>query len=371
MSGLYIHIPFCKQACHYCDFHFSTSMRQKSSVVDALTEEMILQKEYLPGKTLTSIYFGGGTPSLLTIDELNQLFERIDQLFERSQGIEITLEANPDDLTEEKLKELAQTPINRLSIGVQSFFDVDLQFMNRAHNASEAINCIKLAQKVGFNNLTVDLIYGTPTLSNEMWLENIMTLVNLGIPHISSYCLTVEPKTALAHFVKTGKVEAVDDTKAAHQFDMLINTLIQKGFEHYEISNFAKPGMHARHNSNYWLGVPYLGIGPSAHSFDGKNRQWNISNNVMYIKAIELGNLPFEKESLTKEERYNEYVMTGLRTHWGVNLGKLTEEQKKYFEEAARPFVENKLMFQKEDAYLLTQAGKHQADRIAMELFLD
>ena len=287
-------------------------------------EELVLRKDYIGSESLDTIYFGGGTPSLLTQTDLGLIFEKINQLFTVDEKAEITLEANPDDLSKQKLIELKNTPINRLSIGVQSFFEEDLQFMNRAHNANEAKTCIQNAQTIGFNNLTIDLIYGSPTMTNARWVQNIQTVLDFDIPHISCYCLTVEPNTALAHFVKKGKAEPVDEEKAAQQFEVLMATLKKAGYEHYEISNFAKPDWHARHNSNYWLGATYLGVGPAAHSFNSTSRQWNVAHNTQYIQAITNKQPAFEKEILSKEQQYNEYILTALRTKWGCNLAKIT-----------------------------------------------
>ncbi len=374
MAGLYLHIPFCKQACHYCNFHFSTSLKQKDGMVEAILQELELQKDYLQGATLDSIYFGGGTPSLLTQQDLLSIFEKINQLHLIAANAEITLEANPDDLSIQKLNELKNTPINRLSIGIQSFFEKDLTFMNRAHNATEAKNCIQNAQDIGFTNLTIDLIYGTPTTSNEAWQQNIQTALDFDIPHISCYCMTVEPNTALDHFVKKGKAEPVDEEKAAHQFEVLMTTLKSAGYEHYEISNFAKPDWHARHNSNYWLGANYLGIGPSAHSFNGKSRQWNIANNAKYIKVLSTQEIAFEVETLSKEQQYNEYILTALRTKWGCDLAKIATwgaSFKHHFEKISKSYIRNQLIQQKNNIFTLTDKGKLLADRIAMELFVD
>jgi oxygen-independent coproporphyrinogen-3 oxidase len=370
MSGIYIHIPFCKQACHYCDFHFSTSMKLKGELINALLTELELRSDYLEEKKLSSIYFGGGTPSLLTQEELGAVFDKIQQLFSIKENAEITLEANPDDLTEEKLKMLQDTPVNRLSIGIQSFSDEDLQFMNRAHNSGEAHRCIERAQQYGFDNLTVDLIYGSPTTSDEQWIANIDRLFEYGIPHLSCYCLTVEARTALAHFVKTGKVSDVDDEQASRQFDILMEKMEAQGYEHYEISNFARPGRHAIHNSNYWRGEAYLGIGPSAHSYNRTSRQWNLPNNSKYIKGLKEGKVPFEKEELTPEQIYNEYVMTGLRTKWGVELDRIAPAFQQHFLQEASPYLADGKMEKKDNAFVLTRTGKHLADRIAMELFL-
>ncbi|MDG1434443.1 MAG: radical SAM family heme chaperone HemW [Saprospiraceae bacterium] len=381
MSGIYIHIPFCKQACHYCNFHFSTSMKYKSEIINAILKEIELQKNYLANKNIKTIYFGGGTPSLLNERELNLFFEKINQLFHIEKDAEITLEANPDDLTLEKLRQLKSTPINRLSIGVQSFAEIDLKSMNRAHNVKEAESCIQNAQSLGFNNLTVDLIYGSPSTSNEQWRRNVQKLFDFEIPHLSCYCLTIEPGTALDHFVKRGKAQPVDDEKSAHQFEVLMQMMESNNYHHYEISNFAKPGNYARHNSNYWSGVSYLGVGPSAHSFNGKSRQWNIANNALYLKAIDFdkNNINekgsrFEVEILSLKQQYNEYIMTALRTMWGCNLGKIRtwgDDFEKYFLKSSEVFLKNGTLKQDRGSFVLTKKGKLLADNIAMELFFE
>ena len=340
-------------------------------MVDAILKEIDLQKNYLADKTIETIYFGGGTPSLLDERDLNLFFEKIHQVYSVSQNAEITLEANPDDLTLEKLQMLQTTPINRLSIGVQSFAEVDLQFMNRAHNSMEAQSCIQNAQSIGFDNLTVDLIYGSPTTSNEQWEANVQQLFDFKIPHLSCYCLTVEPGTALDHFVKKGKAQPVDEEKSAHQFETLMQMMESNGYDHYEISNFAKPDRYARHNSNYWFGKSYLGVGPSAHSFDGKSRQWNIANNAKYLKALGEDNLTFEKEILTIEQQYNEYVMTSLRTMWGCDLEKIKSwDYEEYFLEKVKGFIQDGKMHKEDDSFILTKKGKLIADNISMELFM-
>ena len=288
MAGIYIHIPFCRQACHYCNFHFSTSLKYKDEVIAAILCELEMRKDYLQGAEITSIYLGGGTPSLLGQADIEQIFNQISRLFSLANPIEITLEANPDDLSPQKVKMLRTTPINRFSIGIQSFFEEDLQFMNRAHNAEEAVKCIQEVQRAGFENITIDLIYGAPTTTDQHWVQNLQIALDLRVPHISSYCLTVEEKTALAHFVATGKVSELDENQAERQFTMLVRTLESAGFDHYEISNFALPGRYAQHNTGYWMGMPYLGVGPSAHSFDGLSRQWNVANNAAYLKAVDL-----------------------------------------------------------------------------------
>ena len=361
MAGIYLHIPFCKQACHYCNFHFSTSLKQKDALVHALLKEIELQKEYLAGQQISSIYLGGGTPSLLSVQELEALFEKIYQLHSVNLEAEVTLEANPDDIDAEALSAWRQLPINRLSIGIQSFADADLQFMNRAHTAREAMACLDLARSGGFENLTVDLIYGTPTLSDAQWHSNMKQVFERDIPHISCYCLTVEPKTALAHFVRTGQARAVDEEQAARQFELLMAGSQSAGYEQYEISNFAKPGFHARHNSSYWRGEHYLGLGPSAHSFNGQSRQWNVANNSKYIAALRNNQLNYELEHLTPEQRYNEYVMTGLRTIWGCQLNKINAISPAFgthFQAQSQEFLQKGWMTQLGQAFKLTDAGQ-------------
>jgi oxygen-independent coproporphyrinogen-3 oxidase len=374
MPGIYLHVPFCKQACHYCNFHFSTSLQQKDAMVDAILLDLEHQKNYLNGAELTSIYFGGGTPSLLSQQDLERIFSQIYTLHKVATGAEITLETNPDDLSLEKLQELKNTPVNRLSIGIQSFAEVDLQFMNRAHNASEARTSIENALKVGFDNLTVDLIYGSPTTSDEQWAENLATIFNYPIAHLSAYCLTVEAKTALDHFVRQGKAPAVDEEQAARQFQYLLDRTREQGFEHYEISNFAKPGWYARHNSSYWLGDHYLGVGPAAHSFNGKSRQWNIANNSKYIQIFQENKDRdglFELEILTPDQRYNEYVMTSLRTIWGTDLAKIPDGYQTHFLSKIKPYLLQDQVQQTGHIFQLTDTGKLLADRIAMELFAE
>lgn len=373
LPGLYLHIPFCKQACHYCNFHFSTSLRSKGEMVAAILRELEIRSDYLGGAELRSVYFGGGTPSLLEMKELEQIFEKINDLHQVVPGAEITLEANPDDLTKEKLRDLKNhTPVNRLSIGIQSFSDEDLRWMNRAHSAAHAFSCLDDALAAGFDNLTIDLIYGAPTTSDAQWAENLHIAFDYGIPHLSCYCLTVEEGTALGTFVRRGQQPPMDEERAARQFEYLMQTAAGRGYEHYEISNFALPGRYARHNSSYWSGEPYLGIGPSAHSFDGMSRQWNIANNALYIKALSEDKIPFERENLTPPQLYNEYVMTSLRTMWGTDLQKirsLNEAFAGHFLQAAQPFLENGTIEKTDEKYRLTKVGKLLADGIASELF--
>lgn len=375
MPGLYLHIPFCKKACHYCNFHFSTNLTQKGAMVEAICAELDLQKEYLGGGKLTSIYFGGGTPSLLTINELDQIFSKIEKNFGWLPGAEITLEANPDDLSLEKLAELNKhSPVNRLSIGVQSFFEEDLRWMNRAHNAGEARTAIENALKTGFENLTIDLIYGSPTTPDDRWEANLDIALGYPINHLSCYGLTVEEGTALHHFVKKKQSPPPDDAQAVRQFERLMARSAAAGFEHYEISNYAKPGFRAQHNSSYWLGEPYLGVGPAAHSFNKKSRQWNVSNNAIYLKNLAENKLPFESEILTKTMVYNEYVLTRLRTVWGCKLDEINLIDPLYAQHFLlniHQWLMNETVVFTGEKYLLTNSGKLMADKIAMELFYD
>ncbi len=374
MPGLYLHIPFCKQACHYCDFHFSTVLKNKEAMVEALVRELEMQKDYLDGAQLTSLYFGGGTPSLLDTHEMVLLFETIQRLHNVAPDAEITLEANPDDLSEAKLADLRNyTPVNRLSIGIQSFADEDLRWMNRAHHANDAHACLRRSLAAGFNDLSIDLIYGAPTTSHEQWQENLRLAFNYGVPHLSCYSLTVEKGTALHHFVKTGKSAPVEEEKAARQFEYLIEKSAAAGYEHYEISNFALPGRYAKHNSSYWFGDAYLGIGPSAHAFNGAVRQWNVANNAMYISSLQDGKIPFESEVLTPEQRYNEYVMTALRTQWGIDRGRVGAFGAAFVDHLdmeAQEFLDVGALVLENGFYKLSKAGKLLADHVASSLFL-
>ena len=371
MAGIYIHIPFCKQACHYCDFHFSTSMKKKDDMVLAIAKEIRLRKSEI-AEVVETIYFGGGTPSVLTNAEIEFLIQEVYQNFEVIEKPEITLEANPDDLSEERIIALSQTPINRLSIGVQSFFEEDLKLMNRAHNSVEAKRSLAVATQY-FDNISVDLIYGIPGLTNEMWLENIETALSFGVPHISSYALTVEPKTALHKLIQTGKINAPKDDVAQEHFEILVKTLTERGFIHYELSNFGKPDYFSQNNSSYWLGKKYLGIGPSAHSFDGKSRSWNVSNNMLYLKSILDNKVPLEVEILTAQDRYNEYVMTGLRTIWGVSLERIEKEfgveYLTYLLQQGKKYIADGLLSITENVMRTTAKGKFLADGIASDLF--
>ncbi|MGA8854887.1 MAG: radical SAM family heme chaperone HemW, partial [Christiangramia sp.] len=333
--------------------------------------ELELRKEEI-GQKIQTIYFGGGTPSLLNSEELDLIFETIFENYEVSENAEITLEANPDDLTEEVIKMLDASPVNRLSIGVQSFFEADLKLMNRAHNSEEALKSLQLAKQF-FDNLSIDLIYGIPGQSNNQWIENLDIAIKLDIPHISSYALTVEPKTALEKFIEKGKVKPVEDETYREQFDILVNTLTCTGFEHYEFSNYGKPGYHSQNNMAYWMGKPYLGIGPSAHSYDGTFRKWNISNNSLYINSIEAGKLPQQTEQLSTTDSYNEYVMTRLRTKFGVSAhdiqAKFGEKYSIHFLKETDKFLKDELMQNVENTFHITSKGKFLSDGIAADLF--
>ncbi len=338
-----------------------------------LCRELSLRKEEIPGKTVHTIYFGGGTPSLLSSEELKQIFETIHANFTVAEDAEITLEANPDDLSREKLELLSNSPINRLSIGVQSFFEEDLKLMNRAHNATEALESIQMAKDY-FNNISIDLIYGIPDMGEERWKKNIEIALDLGLPHFSCYALTVEPNTALKKFIDKGLIIPVDDEAAKAHFEILTETLKRAGFIHYEFSNYGKPGYFSQNNTAYWMGKPYLGIGPSAHSYDGESRKWNVSNNSLYINSLEKGKIPFQEEVLSLTDKYNEYVMTRLRTMWGISLEEVEERFglrfKNYLLDQAKEHLREGLLDKKEDKIGVTEKGKFLSDGIAADLFL-
>ena len=372
MAGIYIHIPFCKQACHYCDFHFSTSMKRKEEVVSALIREIELRKEEFLNEKVETIYFGGGTPSVLTNTEIESLIDAVYQNYQVIEHPEITLEANPDDLSEDRIIELSKTAVNRLSIGVQSFYEADLEMMNRAHNAQEAKKSLEIAVQY-FDNISVDLIYGIPGLTNEMWRKNIQTALNLGIPHISSYALTVEPKTALHKLIQTGEIAPPKEEVAQEHFEILVKTLTENGFIHYELSNFGKPNYFSKNNSSYWLGKKYIGIGPSAHSYNGTSRSWNVANNILYLKSITEDKLPLEIEVLSRQDVYNEYIMTGLRTVWGVSLSKIKtdfgDQYLNYLLKNAERFIADDLLSIENEILKTTNKGKFLTDGIASDLF--
>lgn len=387
MPGIYIHIPFCKQACFYCNFHFSTSHGSRKEMADCLVKEIKLRRNKLkesdqndlavlssPDEKIETIYFGGGTPSLLSADEIFSIINAIKNNYNVDLDAEITLEANPDDINSEKLKSWKQSGINRLSIGIQSFIERDLVWMNRAHNAVQGFESIQLARDAGFDNFSIDLIFGTPGLTDEEWKKNIQTAIDLQVPHISSYALTVEPKTALQKMIELKKKENVDNEVQARQFLILMEILSSAGYEHYEISNFAKPGYRSRHNSSYWKGEKYIGIGPSAHSFNGRERSWNKANNMIYIKSLKENMIPFEKEILTPSEKLNEYIMTSLRTIEGMDLNLIEEKfsdlERKRIEQLLNTQIKKDHFIQENNKIILTDEGKLFADRIAVELFV-
>lgn len=373
VAGIYIHIPFCKQKCSYCDFHFSTTFSTyRGRMLAALKQEIRERQTYLKHQPLETIYFGGGTPSLLTREEILSILSTIDDCFEVSDTAEITLESNPDDCTESNLTAWQELGVNRLSIGIQSFKQSDLEWMNRAHTVEEARDCVLLAQKTGFDNITVDLMYGLPNLTPEEWKSHIETVIEWGVPHISSYCLTVEERTVLDKKVRDGVLKVPDDEGQSEQFEMLVDTLEDNGILQYEISNFSRPGFESRHNTNYWKGVWYLGIGPSAHSFNGASRSWNVANNQEYMRLIEQGEAAFTEELLTPQDQFNELLLTGLRMTSGVSLKKLEaiSNPPDHFFERLQDFEKAGWALVSGDQLVLTRDGRLRADYIASELFL-
>lgn len=379
LTGIYIHIPFCKQACYYCNFHFSTSLDLKEEMIAALVKEIdlttLLYKlvENDEKETTETVYFGGGTPSLLTAADIESLLTSVKNNYPISKDPEITIEANPDDVSLQKLKAWKEAGINRLSIGIQSFKDKDLEWMNRAHNTTQALDCILLTQKAGFDNFSADLIYGTPGLSDEEWKMNVDQLIHLDVPHIACYALTVEPNTALKKMIFLKKKAEIDTDQQARQFLLLMKWMRDAGYEHYEISNFAKPGFRSRHNSSYWQGKKYIGIGPSAHSYDGIARKWNVANNALYIQSIKKNVIPFEEEKLTSVQQLNEYIMTSLRTIEGLNLEAVEKnfslEEKNKIKNSIKGYCERKLVVDHNEKLKLTDEGKLFADGIASDLF--
>lgn len=374
MAGIYLHIPFCKKACHYCNFHFSTSLQLKNEFIDALLKEIQLQQDFLGGKEVQSIYFGGGTPSLLAENELGAILDLLYQRFNISPSAEITLEANPDDITAEKVSAWRESGINRLSIGIQSFYEEHLLWMNRAHSATQALECISIARQGGIANMTIDLIYGIPCLTDEQWASNVQRAIEFGIPHLSCYALTVEPKTALDALIRKNKLADINPDDQARQFLLLTELLEQAGYEHYEISNFARPGFRSRHNSSYWQGVPYLGLGPSAHSYKPGIRQWNIANNAKYIQSVNAGKVPSEQEELTEIQQYNEYIMTALRTREGVSFKVIND---RFGLARGAELLRQLALYQPKEhlvmdtrSVALTREGRLFADGIAAQLFL-
>jgi oxygen-independent coproporphyrinogen-3 oxidase len=373
MSGIYFHIPFCKQACHYCNFHFSTSLKHKDSVLRAMRQELT----YFAGQgwqgPAETIYFGGGTPSLLSVDEIAHFVEEVAGLFGLAEGAEITLEANPDDLDLNKIRALKDSPVNRLSVGIQSFDPEELRWMNRAHTPEQALKSLEGIVR-HFDNFSLDLIYGIPGSDLSRWDANLSRTLDFRPPHISAYALTVEPKTALHSFVQRGLSPDVDEGAAQEQFQHMVATLEEKGYDHYEISNFAQPGYYSRNNSGYWQGKSYLGVGPAAHSYDGQKRWWNPAHNLRYVKVLEKGGFPGEVEELSSRDRYNETVMMGLRTRWGVSLVRIREdfgpEYEAYLRRQATPYLKEQLLFMDGDILYTARKGKFLADGIASDLFM-
>lgn len=372
MAGLYIHIPFCKQKCSYCDFHFSTSLKNKTSLVDALIKEITQRKHELPD-SISTIYFGGGTPSMLEEKELCEIVEALRENYSINSELEFTFECNPDDINAEKLKLWKKVGVNRLSIGVQSFYDEDLLFFNRAHNGQMAESSIKLSQDLGFENLTLDLIYNTPKLTDEKWLSNLKTIENLNVPHLSAYTLTVEPNTVLAKQVSKNMVSMPTDDEAIHQFKLLIEKTKEMGMVQYEVSNFGKSSFFSQHNSNYWKGVEYLGFGPSAHSFIKNKRSWNIANNPKYIQLINNDERYCEEEVIDEKTAYNEYVLTRLRTIWGVDVeyvqNQFPELLFEHFKKEVDGYLKSSYLQTKNNIITLTPEGIYLADKIASDLF--
>lgn len=374
MAGIYIHIPFCLQACHYCDFHFSTNLTNTSQLVAELCRELVLRKSYLPNNTpIESLYFGGGTPSILPTEEIRKIYQTVLENYD-CQLKEVTLEANPDDLEEEKLEAYLKLGINRLSIGIQSFNDEVLRFYNRSHHAAQSLAALEKARSAGFKTLTMDLIYGYPHADHSIWQQDLAKTLELAPDHISAYCLTIEPNTALGIWQKKGKFDAASEDFQAEQFEILQQTLAPAGYVQYEISNFARNNAFSLHNSNYWKGVPYLGIGPAAHSFDGQNRGFNVANNARYIKLLQNKQLPFQETKLSREDRINEYLLTSLRTIWGTKTGFLKEhydwdiltEKKKIVSD----FQAQGLIHLDGETITLSDRGKLLADYLASSLFI-
>lgn len=374
MAGIYLHIPFCKQACYYCDFHFSTSHEGHTELIESMAKELFLQRNYPGGEIINTIYFGGGTPSLLSEEELSLLLKSVRDNFDVSPNAEITLEANPDDIDERKLYEFRRLCINRLSLGIQSFSDHVLSFLNRAHKADAAIESVQKARAAGFTNISVDLIYAIPGMDTKGWISNLERAIDFNPEHISAYSLTIEEKTVFGKWRNKGKLQPTDDDQAAEQMEIMIDMLEQAGYEHYEVSNFSKSGFQSRHNSSYWTGEKYLGVGPSAHSYDGNTRQHNVSNNHLYVRSIKNNFVPCEVEQLEISEKINDYILTSLRTSRGCDTAVLLTEHQ--FD-----LIQNKMSSIKKltaaglvtlhdgGVLRLTRRGKLVADAIASELF--
>jgi len=373
MAGIYVHIPFCKQSCYYCDFHFSTNQSLKADIIHAIALEVAMQENYLQGEEIETIYFGGGTPSLLTKEELEVIFNSIYKHYSIRALPEITLEANPDDLTKEKIQILKEVGINRVSLGIQSFDDTILKYLNRAHTSKDALQCALQLREAGINNLSIDLIHSIPGQDERMLMKNLEQVIELAPQHISVYALTIEEKTVFGKWASRGKIKAVEESQSASQFEQVMDTLVDSGYQHYEISNFSIPGFASRHNSNYWNQKKYLGVGPSAHSFDGETRQFNVSNNHLYLNSMREGKISFEKEILSRENKINEYIFTSLRTDRGCNLSYLINthhyDLKKINADYIQLLLHEGYVMLRDDVLLLTRKGKLLADKIAADLF--
>jgi len=373
MAGIYIHIPFCKQACYYCDFHFSTNQSLKEELIGSISRELDLQKDYLQGEPIETIYFGGGTPSLLSKQELDLIFNSIHKHYSVIPFPEITLEANPDDLSKEKIIILKEVGINRVSLGIQSFDDTVLKFLNRAHSSADALTCVSQLREYEINNLSIDLIHSIPGQDDRLLGQNLEKVIRLAPQHISVYSLTIEEKTVFGKWASRGQLNVMAENQAAGQFELVMDTLIASGYQHYEISNFCLPGFASRHNSSYWQQKKYLGVGPSAHSFDGKSRQFNVSNNHLYMKALHEGEIPFEIEILTRENKINEYIFTSLRTHRGCNLSYLKStcdyDLIKINSAYIQSLLNNGYLTYTDEVLTLSRQGKLLADKIASDLF--
>ena len=374
MAGIYIHIPFCKKKCNYCNFFSVASLSGKNNILPAIAQELNYRRDYLKGEEIETIYFGGGTPSLLSGKEIDALLQSINNDYRVADNAEITLEANPDDLTPQKLAELRSTKINRLSIGIQSFYDEDLEYLNRAHDARQASAAVKSAQAAGFTNITLDLIYGIPTLSDERWVSNVLKAISLGVQHISAYSLTVESRTPLEYLIRKGKAKPVEEEQSIRHFELLTALMKENNFIHYEISNFCLEGWYARHNTNYWNGHKYLGVGPAAHSYDGDARQWNAPGITSYLEAISKGSGPEGSEILTTSQHYNEYVMTSLRTIWGCSLDEISkrfgEEYRQYIRKLSASYLNNEKLILNDGILQISGRGLLMADAIASDLFV-
>ncbi len=372
MAGIYVHIPFCKQACYYCDFHFSTSLKNKDALIEAILQEIMQRKNDWKNESFDTIYFGGGTPSIVKADDIDKIIKALYKHYNINEKPEISLEANPDDLTEHKIKKWKASGINRLSVGIQSFHQEDLIKLNRSHTAKQALDGIKRIQDLGINNITIDLIYGIPGLTDEKLQYNLQQVYNFNIPHVSAYALTVEPKTALAHQIEKNIFPQVSDSQASRQFNLLRSSLMQKGFLHYEVSNFGKQDFISQHNSSYWKNKLYIGLGPAAHSYNKTSRRWNISNNALYIKRINK-DAYYEIEKLSQKDRYNEMIMTGLRTMWGVNLQEVKNLGDTYYQhlmKQSKTYLDAQQLILTDQAILTPPSMLFLIESVMADLFL-